>query len=206
MNGLYALKPWYTARLDPVLRQLVLRRVPPAVLTAGGVGAAGAAGAALALMRPGLPTALLVGALLAGRLACANLDGAVARRTGRTTRRGAVANELGDRLADLLALAGAAALAPPALVLGAALAACAPSWVSLAGAAAGAPRLQGGPVGKTERCALLVAVAATGWATPLLVVLGAGSLVTAGLRLVRLRAALGGEGSVRLWTTPGSAS
>ncbi|ASW54367.1 CDP-alcohol phosphatidyltransferase family protein [Plantactinospora sp. KBS50] len=191
MNGLYALKPWYTARLDPLLRHLVARRVPPVALTVAGVGAAVAAGAALALLRPGLPAALLVGGLLAIRLGCANLDGAVARRANLSTRRGAVANELGDRLADLAALAGAAALAPPVLVLAAALAACAPSWVALAGAAAGAPRIQGGPVGKTERCALLVAVAATGWATPLVAVLGAGSAITAGLRLIRVRALLG---------------
>ena len=72
----------------------------------------------------------------------------------------------------------------------AALAASTPSWVSLAGVAAGAPRLNGGPVGKTERCAVLVAVAATGWAAPLLAVLAAGSLLTAGLRLRRISGVL----------------
>ncbi|MER7177102.1 CDP-alcohol phosphatidyltransferase family protein, partial [Streptomyces mesophilus] len=121
--------------------------------------------------------------LLAARLAFANLDGALARDTGRCTRRGAVVNELGDRLADLAMLAGFLFVAPVWLVACAALAATAPSWVALAGAAAGAPRRNGGPVGKTERCALVVLAAATGWFVPVLGILAVGSLVTAVVRL-----------------------
>jgi CDP-diacylglycerol--glycerol-3-phosphate 3-phosphatidyltransferase len=62
--------------------------------------------------------------------------------------------------------------------------------VALAGAAAGAERVQGGPVGKTERCLILILIAATGWVTALLAVLAVGSLVTAALRLVRIRKAV----------------
>jgi CDP-diacylglycerol---glycerol-3-phosphate 3-phosphatidyltransferase len=183
MNGLYALKPWYADRLGGLRRVLVARRVAPTAITAAGVAFATASGAALGLLRPGVIAGAVVGVLLAARLACANLDGGVAREAGRQSRSGAVANELGDRLADLAALAGALALAPFSLVAVAALAASAPSWVALAGAAAGAPRIQGGPVGKTERCVLLVAIAATGWAVALLVILAAGSVLTAALRL-----------------------
>ncbi|MFD6432256.1 CDP-alcohol phosphatidyltransferase family protein [Streptomyces venezuelae] len=191
MNGLYALKPWYADKLSGVRAALVRREVSPDTLTLAGVACA--AGAALALVA--LPfgyAAPPVALLLAARLAFANLDGALARDTGRTTRRGALLNELGDRAADLIVLAGFLPLAPLWLVATAALAATLPSWVSLAGAAAGAGRLNGGPVGKTERCALVVVAAASGWAVPVLAVLAAGSALTAALRLARLWRELGG--------------
>jgi CDP-diacylglycerol--glycerol-3-phosphate 3-phosphatidyltransferase len=143
-------------------------------------------------MPAGPVAALVVGVLLAGRLACANLDGGLARATGCTSARGALANEVGDRLADLAALAGCLALAPAAVVATVALAATLPSWVALAGAAAGAPRINGGPVGKTERAALLVIAAATGAVVPVLAVVAVGSAVTAALRLQRIRRALTG--------------
>ncbi|QNS03960.1 CDP-alcohol phosphatidyltransferase family protein [Streptomyces xanthii] len=183
MNGLYSLKPWYAARLAGVRAGCAARGVSPDTLTWAGVLSGGAAGAALALL-PAPLAALPVALLLAARLAFANLDGALARDTGRTTRRGALLNELGDRAADLAVLAGFLAVAPLWLVATAALAATLPSWVALAGAAAGAPRRNGGPVGKTERCLLVVIAAASGWYVPVLAVLAAGSAVTA---LVRLR-------------------
>ena len=96
-------------------------------------------------------------------------------------------------MADLVALAGLAFVAPWWLVATAGLAATLPSWAALAGAAAGAPRVQGGPVGKTERCALLVIAAATGWYVPVLAFLAIGSVATAGHRLVRIRASLAAD-------------
>ncbi|MET9553813.1 CDP-alcohol phosphatidyltransferase family protein [Streptomyces sp. NPDC006645] len=182
MNGLYALKPWYASRLSGVRAALVRREVSPDTLTAAGVVSAAGAGAAVAWLPAGPLAALPVAVLLAARLAFANLDGALARDTGRTTRRGAVLNELGDRAADLVVLAGFLTLAPLWLVAVAGLAATLPSWVSLAGTAAGAPRRNGGPVGKTERCLLVVVAAATGWAVPVLVVIAAGSALTAVVR------------------------
>ncbi len=191
MNGLYALKPWYAARLGGLRRTMAAHRVPPATLTLGGVAFGALAGIGLAVLPPGPLAAAVVGVLLAGRLGCANLDGGVARDSGRSTRFGAVINELGDRLAEFAALAGALALAPVGIVGLAALAATAPSWVSLAGAAVGSPRVQGGPVGKTERCLILVAIAATGLAVPLLLILSAGSVLTAAVRVFRVRSLLG---------------
>ncbi|WP_199552316.1 CDP-alcohol phosphatidyltransferase family protein [Streptomyces sp. N35] len=182
MNGLYALKPWYADRLAGARAALVRRQVSPDALTWAGVLCAGAAAVALGLL-PAPWAALPVAVLLAARLAFANLDGALARDTGKCTRRGAVVNELGDRLADLAMLAGFLFVAPPWLVACAALAATGPSWVALAGAAAGAARRNGGPVGKTGRCALVVHAAATGWYVPVLGALAVGSLVTAGVRL-----------------------
>ncbi|WP_058046419.1 CDP-alcohol phosphatidyltransferase family protein [Streptomyces roseifaciens] len=196
MNGLYALKPWYAARLGGLRTALARRGVSPDTLTAAGVLCAAGAGAALALL-PAPAAAAPVALLLAARLAFANLDGALARDTGRTTHRGSVLNELGDRAADLLVLAGFLTLAPLWLVATAALAATLPSWVSLAGAAAGAERLNGGPVGKTERCLLAVVAAATGWAVPVLAVVAVGSALTAAFRLGRLWRVLGEAGAAR---------
>ena len=188
VGGLYSFKSWYADLLAPVRRLLVDTEVPPAAITMAGIVFGGGAGAALALVRPGLVAGTVVAVLLAARLGCANLDGGVARDGDRATPFGSVLNEVGDRAAELLALAGCLAFAPAALVLAAALAATLPSWVALAGAAAGLPRVQGGPVGKTERCLVLALIAFTGFPTVFLAVLAAGSALTAAVRLARLRA------------------
>jgi CDP-diacylglycerol---glycerol-3-phosphate 3-phosphatidyltransferase len=200
--GLYGLKPWFADRLAAVRGFLLRRHVSPNTISCCGIGFGAAAGVALATTQPGPVRAIAVAALLVARLACANLDGAVARESGRVGRFGGVVNELGDRGAELAALAGCAFLpATPGWLLAATVLACsAPSWVSLAGAAAGAPRVQGGPVGKTERCLLLVVIAAAGHAVPLLYVLALGSALTALVRLVRIRALL------RLTSPEGTAS
>lgn len=184
--GLYGFKSWYAGRLTPVRRLLVARRVPPAAITFAGVGFGCLAGISLGLLRPGALAGAAVAVLLALRLACANLDGGVARDGDRATSFGAVLNEVGDRAAELAALAGCLAFAPLSLVAVAALAATLPSWMALAGAAAGLGRMQGGPAGKTERCLLLVVLAFSGWSAAVLVVIACGSAVTALLRLVRL--------------------
>lgn len=194
--GLYALKPWYADRLAGIRRGLASRGVTPDAVTAAGVGFGALAGLVLATVRNPLVAAALVAALLALRLAAANIDGALARETGASTRWGAVVNELGDRGAELAVLAGCFALAPPWLVLLAMLAASVPSWVALAGAAAGAARINGGPMGKTERCLLLVVLAAApAYADVLLAVLATGSALTAALRLRALHRALASAGS-----------
>ncbi|MEI2732778.1 MAG: CDP-alcohol phosphatidyltransferase family protein [Dermatophilaceae bacterium] len=189
IKGLYALKPWYTRRLGGIVEGAVRRDVSPDVFTALGV-LAGAAAAAAIWQGWWLPAGLL----LALRLAGANLDGAVARARGVSRPWGFVLNEIGDRSSDLLMYAGLAALAartadgwttgPVIAVLAAALAATLPTFASLAAAGAAATRRNGGPLGKTERCAL--ATLATGipawlpWISALMIL---GSLATAALRL-----------------------
>jgi len=187
-SGLYALKPWYADALTGVRRALVRSGVSPNAVTLAGVGFGALAGVVLAVTPGPVVAAPLVGALLALRLAAANLDGAIARELGTSSRWGAVCNELGDRGAELAVLTGCFALAPGWLVLAAMAATSAPSWVALAGAAAGATRINGGPVGKTERCLLITVLAALpAHAGVLLAVIGIGSLATAGLRLRELR-------------------
>ena len=101
MDGLYAVKPWYTRRLRRVVDAAVAHRVSPDVFTAAGVAAAGLAAVCIA-------HGWWLGALLAlaARLAGANLDGAVARARGVGRPWGFVLNELGDRAADLIVFAG----------------------------------------------------------------------------------------------------
>lgn len=185
-GGLYSFKSWYARRLAPVRRRLVAWNVPPAAITVTGILFGAGAGAVLALLRPGPAAGAAVAMLLAARLACANLDGGVARDGDRATPFGAVLNELGDRAAELAALAGCLALAPLGLVVAVALAATLPSWVALAGAAAGLGRVQGGPVGKTERCLLLTLIAAIGWPAGFLWLMLAGSALTVAGRLAIL--------------------
>ena len=187
-GGLYSFKSWYADLLAPVRRVLVAADVAPAVITMAGIAFGAGAGTALALLRPGPVAGVVVAVLLAARLGCANLDGGVARDGDRATPFGSVLNEGGDRAAELLAMAGCLAFAPVPLVLAAALAATLPSWVALAGAAAGLPRVQGGPVGKTERCLVLALMAFAGFPAVFLGVLAAGSALTAAVRLARLRA------------------
>ena len=197
MDGLYALKPWYARRLAAVVDVAVERRTSPNLFTLAGVGAAAMAGVAIAAGN--WPLAALA---LAARLAGANLDGAVARARGVIHPWGFVVNEVGDRLSDLLAFTGLAVLAlrteehPAALpaVLLAAVAATLPTFASLAEAGAGGRRRNGGPLGKTERCVLLVLAAAVpAWLLGVCAVLVAGSVATAGARLAAARRELEGR-------------
>jgi phosphatidylglycerophosphate synthase len=184
MNGLYAVKPWYTRRLRRFVDLAVTRRISPDVFTLVGVAAAALAAACVAQgWWLGAPVALAV------RLAGANLDGAVARARGVARPWGFVLNEVGDRASDLIVFAGLGWLAAttggsvvPVAV--AAAFATLPTFAALAAAGAGGTRRNGGPVGKTERCALVVV--ATAWPAMVPVVCGVvvvGSVVTAVVRL-----------------------
>lgn len=194
MPSLYSLKHWYTRRLRVLVEASVRRGISPDVWTA--VGVAAAALGAGAIVMGWWP---LVFVALAARLGGANLDGAVARARGVSRPFGFVLNEVGDRASDLLMMAGIVGLAlrtgaphvTVGLLLAAAGAAMLPTFVSLAAAGAGAPRLNGGPVGKTERCLAAVVAAALpahlGIIAWLLIV---GSLLTAVVRLRRTALAL----------------
>ena len=192
MSGLYALKPWFTTRLTPIVGAAVARQISPDAFTVAGVTAGAAAGVSVAFGWWPLAAVFLV-----LRLAGANLDGAVARARGVSRPWGFVVNEIGDRAADLLAFAGLAVWAarqsgpgmdwlswPVLQVVIAALAATLPTFASLAAAAAGATRRNGGPLGKTERCLfVVVATAVPGLMPILLVQIVNGSVITTVLRL-----------------------
>jgi CDP-diacylglycerol---glycerol-3-phosphate 3-phosphatidyltransferase len=192
MDGLYALKPWYTRRLRVFTDRAAIHGTSPDVFTA--IGVLGALAAAISIAAGWWALAAL---WLAVRLGGANLDGAVARARNVCRPWGFALNEIGDRASDLLMFGGLAVWAahqggpglnwlswPVIWVSVAALAATLPTFASLAAAGAGASRRNGGPFGKTERClAVIVAAAAPAaipWVCALIVV---GSLLTAALRL-----------------------
>jgi CDP-diacylglycerol---glycerol-3-phosphate 3-phosphatidyltransferase len=192
MDGLYALKPWYTQRLRVIMQRAEIRGTSPDVFTA--IGVFGAAAAAVSIAAGWWPLAV---AWLGVRLAGANLDGAVARARQVCRPWGFALNEVGDRASDLLMFCGVAVWAayqggpgmswlswPVIWVLVAALAATLPTFASLAAAGAGATRRNGGPFGKTERCLAAILVAAAPAAIPMVcAMIIIGSVLTAGLRL-----------------------
>lgn len=189
MNGLYALKPWYTRRLTVFVDGACRRGLSPDLFTAVGLAGALAAAVFAALgWWPAVFVALVV------RLGGSNLDGAVARARGVSRPWGFVLNEIGDRASDLVVLAGLAVLAARTAggwesvevlaVAVAAVAATLPTFASLAAAGAGGTRRNGGPFGKTERCLAFVVAAALPASLPwVCAVIVTGSLLTCGLRL-----------------------
>ncbi|MFE6256484.1 CDP-alcohol phosphatidyltransferase family protein [Agromyces sp. NPDC057865] len=181
MRGLYAAKPWFTRQLGRIVTTAVDRGWSPDAFTA--VGVAFAVVAAGGLLVGSWPV-VLVG--LVGRLAGANLDGAVARARGVSRPFGFVLNEIGDRVSDVLPFAALGILAwqsgsVPALVLAlvAMTAASWPTFISLSAAAAGAPRINGGPFGRTERTltVFLMSVAFTWFPVPAVIGVGSGVII-----------------------------
>jgi phosphatidylglycerophosphate synthase len=148
-------------RLEPAVGWLSRHGVSPDALTLGAVPVAVAAAACL-LLSPGAPALLLGVPLLAAvRLGLNLLDGALARRTGRTHARGELYNEIGDRLADIAFLAPVAFLpgADRSLVLLGVIGALFASYAGLVPRAAGADRLYRGVLSKPGRMALVGASA-----------------------------------------------
>ena len=194
MRGLYALKSWFSGLLKPLVFFAVQRKLSPNVFTVIGVLGGVLAGFGVASVNTWL---VLIGVIV--RLAGANLDGALARAMGRESRSGFWINEAGDRLADWAIFAGLL-LMPPTVPFDVwvtvMVAVALPTVVSLWGVRRGAARINGGPFGKTERCAfavLLVALMQFGQVDVLVVsymlqVLIWASLVTALLRWQRIRA------------------
>lgn len=198
--GLYSIKPWFVRKLRRLEDALVARRVHPNAITGGAVGVSVLAGAALAAGGLTHEPAwwLAIPPLALARLALNALDGAVARRTGRGGPSGMVINELGDRVSDTAMMVPAGCFVRPGLVLGAVAAGYLTSITGLLGAAARGERLQGGPMGKADRVAVLAAAAVVAalLGSPMPIVAGlwtilCGSLLTTLLRtralLARLR-------------------
>jgi CDP-diacylglycerol--glycerol-3-phosphate 3-phosphatidyltransferase len=188
MNGLYAIKPWYTRRLQRIVDVAVARRISPVRVHGRRVWAA--AGCRRRVRRAGVVDR---GAgALAARLAGANLDGAVARARGvarpwglRDSTRSAT-GVVPDRLRRVRVARGG--YGRPSHWCGrGGRAATLPTFASLLAAGAGATRATAGPVGSKRalragrpwrRHGPRVARFVCG------VVVGVGSLATAVVRLV----------------------
>lgn len=163
MNGLYSAKDGFSGVLSPITKFAVKAKISPDLFTfAGMAGAALAAWGVLLLD----PITVLVGLII--RLAGANLDGEVARARKLKNPLGFFANELGDRISDFTVMLAFVLVAMETLntvavlaTLVATLLATSPTTVSLYGYRLQKSknrenpiRINGGPLGKTERCAL----------------------------------------------------
>lgn len=136
------------------------------------------------------------------RLAAANLDGALARAKVVLTKTsvsksGFAKNEIGDRLADFGMLSGLLFLSDPkqaATVALMVIVAATPTLVSLIAVRRGIKRINGGPLGKTERCLAVVIIVGLANITGEIqqcvyvgsVVILLGSLVTAWMRYLKM--------------------
>lgn len=188
-------------------RQLARFGVRPNAVSIASVVFAGAAGFCLAIspaagsdMRAAL--LLAAAALVQLRLLCNLLDGMLAVEEGLATRSGVLYNEIPDRIADVLVLAGAgyaAANAPWGAVLGWTAAALAlfTAYIRVFGGSLGLTQSFAGPMAKQHRmftvtvAAIMSAAEAWLW-LPMyamrlgLVIVVLGSIVTAARRIHRI--------------------
>jgi phosphatidylglycerophosphate synthase len=158
---LYRSKSAIANGLDPVVGRLERLGVTPDAVTLAAIPIGGFAGFLL-LLSPTVPVALLAVPLLAAlRLVVNLLDGALARRTGRTHARGELYNELGDRLTDIAFLVPVAFLpgADRTTVLLGVAGAIFASFVGVVPRAAGGERIYRGILSKPGRMMLLAVFA-----------------------------------------------
>jgi phosphatidylglycerophosphate synthase len=181
---------------------LARRRVSPDAISVSSAvfgAAAGLALAATARWPQAAPLWLAAAALIGLRLAANMLDGMVALAGATATPAGELFNEVPDRLSDSAVLIGLGHAAGGHAILGwaAALAAMFTAYVRTTGKAAGAPMDFGGPMAKPQRMALVAAAALVSAVHPfadlpalVLVIVAAGSILTAVGRLRRIAGAL----------------
>jgi phosphatidylglycerophosphate synthase len=163
---LYRSKARIVGSLAFVVDGLARGRISPDAVTLAAIPVGLVAGACI-LASPAVPALLLgVPVLAALRLVLNLLDGALARKTGRTHARGEFYNEVGDRLTDL------AFLVPVAFVPGAnattvllgSIGAVFASYAGLASRAAGGERLYRGILSKPGRMVLVSAFSVAAFA------------------------------------------
>ena len=160
---LYASKSSIVGRLEPVVAALERRGVSPDAVTLAAVPVALLGGATLIAAQSNASLLLAVPVFAALRLILNLLDGALARRTGRTHPRGELLNEVCDRIADVAFLVPAAFM-PGAIseyVLLGVIAALLASYVGITTRAAGGQRIYRGILSKPGRMVLL-SIAAIG--------------------------------------------
>jgi phosphatidylglycerophosphate synthase len=182
---------------------LATMRVSPNAISLASIGfgvATGLALAATSILADLAPVLWILAAAFAVlRLTANMLDGMVAIETKTASRLGELFNEVPDRISDSATLIGLGYSLGGNIGLGyaAAMAAMFTAYVRAVGKAAGASQQFCGPMAKPQRMAvvfgvaLLSAAVQTSWApTAGLALIVAGSVTTAGRRLVRIAAQL----------------
>jgi phosphatidylglycerophosphate synthase len=199
-QGLYGAKAALQRRLGGIADRLAAAGVDPDYLTLAALPcalAAGGAGVAAGLSEQTWPLAV-VPVLAAVRIVLNALDGMVAVRRGVARPWGGYLNDLCDRVADVLFLAGL--LWVPGLDPRLAAAAIAATLVASYAGVLGGLRLRGGVMGKADRMLWLsvgcaVAAGSGSW-EPLRWVAGGivvGAVLTVGQRAREAHSALGGR-------------
>jgi CDP-diacylglycerol--glycerol-3-phosphate 3-phosphatidyltransferase len=198
---LYSLKPWFSKILKPILKLSLRANISPDLYSLLNICFGALAGFGVYWLNTWV---VLVAVVL--RLACANLDGALARaksmQTGKPlSRLGFAKNEIGDRLADFSMMAGLVFLSETCLVgkqaltvLLAVFITAIPTLISLIGVSKGIQRINGGPMGKTERAFTVVLIVALAQLTGMVglvlyygsLVLILGSVLTAWVRYLKI--------------------
>lgn len=161
---LYDTKPRFQSLLRPLSDALADRGVTPNHLTGSALILCFATGIAL-MAFPGNPVVLVMLApVLLVRMALNALDGMIARNRGQITRFGALFNEIGDIAADgALYLPLAVALSPlgvsPVAVIAFGFCALLSEVAGILGPTIGASRRYDGPLGKSDRAAVVAIIA-----------------------------------------------
>ncbi|MCB1922869.1 MAG: CDP-alcohol phosphatidyltransferase family protein [Gammaproteobacteria bacterium] len=197
MPTVYDFKPRFQGLLRPISDRLARAGITANQVTVAALLLSAVGGGALLweVSRPigllALPLVLLV------RMALNAIDGMLAREHGQQSSLGAVLNELGDVLSDIMLYLPFAVLAgaPAALIVGVVLAALLVEMTGVVGVQIGAGRRYEGPVGKSDRAVLFggvglllgVGVMPGAWLTWLMALAFVLSLVTV---VNRVRAAL----------------
>jgi CDP-diacylglycerol--glycerol-3-phosphate 3-phosphatidyltransferase len=197
MATLYDIKPAFQARLRPLTKRLAKAGVTANQVTLAAAVLSIAAGAAIAAM-PTTPWVFwLLPLVLFLRMALNAIDGMLAREHDQASTLGMFLNEICDVVSDLALILPFTLVSPFAAwgVIAFALAAFMTEFAGVLGIPAGAGRRYDGPLGKSDRAAVLgivaaiiglgfVLPAAASWIFPLLAVL---SVITV---FNRVRAAL----------------
>ena len=186
--SLYRAKNVFVAGLAPLERAAIRRHVSPDALTGMGLALAFCASAAIVAGAVWPLVWVAVLPINIARLAMNALDGSVARSVGVETDRGAVANELSDRLADLLLMAPAFIVAPFWVATVAMVSVLFAEYLPMLGWAVHGIRRFVGPMGKPDRVLVvslgcLVGIWISGAVGVSYGVVAAGSLVTVWVRV-----------------------
>lgn len=184
--SLYAIKPAFQRRLEPVVAALDRRGVTPDAVTWLGLGLSASSGIAVQAGRVVPALLLAVPVLLGARMAANAVDGCLARRRG-STERGAVLNEVCDAAGDAAAYLPFTALVPGLswLVAAVVVAGLCAEVAAIAGSAV--RRRNAGPLGKADRALAFSVLAVAAWAAASPAVIATCLAVMLGLALLTVR-------------------
>lgn len=185
--NLYRFKPRFVQALEPIRRLLAERGVPPTTVTMSAIPVEVGVGVLLVAGTNESWLLTLVPVFALCWMGLNALDGSLARSTGRITVRGAVLNELVDRLGDVVLIAAAALVVPVPLAVGLAISVLGSELVAVVGWATTGRRDFAGPMGKPDRAAVIAvgAMVAVVWPEALIAavaLIAIGSAIAVGVR------------------------